>query len=194
MTTPVSWKDVQNSIKKAVAETGAVVTGATAWADEPQPAAERRLILEIIYADALAERDDFEVGDDGITTTWTHSTLYFIRVQVRAESTQAGPGRDALFFLEKARTGLLKPTLTLDAGVVLQPDYQTYVHHLPYVSGGRTVSAWAFETNFRAVIDSPLSGPGDAEPNMVQVVAQGELEVGETDPATVDQTIDRPTE
>lgn len=189
-----SWAQIQNSIKAAVIGTGAVVTGAVAWADEQQPAADNRLILDIVYADTLQDRDDFEVDeDDGITTTWTHSTLYYIRVQVRAESTKNGPGKDALFTLEKARVGLLNPLLVPNDGVILQPDASTYIHHIPYVSGGRTISAYAFEMGFRAVVDSPLTGTEEAAPNMVSVEVFGEAEVGETDPAELDQTVSRPT-
>ena len=191
MTFPVGWDQVQNAIKAAVVGTNAVVEKAVSWSSEGQPTAERRLILDIVYAQELQERDDFVVAEDGISTTWVHSTLYYIRVQVRAESHLNAPGKDGLFTLEKARVGLLRPALVFDAGLILQPDSSTYIHSLQFPSNGRTVSAFAFEMGFRAVVDSPLTDTVDAEPNMVQVAVFGEAEVGEDDPVELDQDVYR---
>jgi hypothetical protein len=125
---------------------------------------------------------------------WALSSLYYIRVQIRTESVFNAPAADALFALEHIRASLKKPSVSLDAGVVMQHDEETYVHHLSFPHDGRIVSAYAFELGFRAVIDFPLADPAEeAAPNMQSVVLdETAVEIGEDDPVDFDQTIARP--
>jgi hypothetical protein len=107
------------------------------------------------------------------------------------------PGSDALVALERIRAGLRRPDLEYTDGVRNQPDEQTYVHHTSFLSDGRIVSAYSFETGFRAVVDYPIvdgePGSVDAGTNMQTVEVLGsEIDVNEATPANVDQEIDRP--
>lgn len=190
-----SWRDVQLAIKAGIVSLAATPGGAAAvvWEDEPRPSPKVVLILEPIYFDALQDRDGYEPDDDNPGQfKWALSTLYYVRMQIRAESIYNAPGSDALFTLEKVRAGLRRPDLEWGAGVVNQPDVQTYVHRVSYVKDGRVVSSHSFETGFRCILDYPLDGPVEAAPNMQSVIVEGEAEVGEDDPVEINQTIDRP--
>jgi hypothetical protein len=190
--TTVGWGQVQDAIKKVIVETGAVAANAVAWEGEQRPTAKIPIVIKIIYADAILNRDTFELGTIP-TATWSLSTLYYIRVQVRAEAIYNAPGANALFAIEKVRAGLQRPGLTPDAGVIVQPDDQTYVHNFDFTFDGRTISCWTIETGFRAVIDFPLDGPEDTGANMVEVdVDTGVVDVGETDPEEIAAVILRP--
>ena len=188
----VSWKDVQDSIKAGIASLGAVVTGATVWSDDPRPAAKTLLILDPVSFAALQDREMYtESAIQGIWN-WSLSTLYYIRIQVRAESVYTASGSDAMFALEKVRAGLQRPTLVFGSGLVNQPDSTTYVHHVPYPHDGHIISSYSFETGFRAILDFPLTGTQAAAPNMTSVILlDTEIEVGEVVPEDIDQTISR---
>lgn len=188
----VSWKDAQDSIKAGIASLGAVVTGATVWSDDPRPAAKTLLILDPVSFASLQDREEYvESAVPGIWT-WQLSSLYYIRIQVRAESVYTVSGSDAMFALEKVRAGLKRPTLLFGAGVVNQPDNTTYVHHVPYSHDGHVISSYSFETGFRAVLDFPLTGTIPAAPNMTSVILLAtEIDVGEVTIPNIDQTIDR---
>lgn len=188
----IGWKNVQDSIKAGIASLGAVVTGATVWSDDPRPAAKTILILDPVSFAALQDREEYiESAVPGIWE-WSLSSLYYIRIQVRAESVYTASGSDAMFALEKVRAGLQRPTLVFGSGVVNQPDSTTYVHHVPYPHDGHIISSYSFETGFRAVMDFPLTGTIPAAPNMTSVILLAtELEVGEVVPANIDQTIGR---
>lgn len=166
-----SWADVQHAIKAAVVSVAGAAPGAVVWNDEQRPGAKVLLILDLLYLDAIQDREDVDVETDPSSPTWTLSTLYYIRVQVRAESVFTAAGADALFALERVRAGLRRPDLALDAGVVVQYDDQTYVHHLRAIADGRTISSYSFEIGFRAVLDYPIADPSDiaAAPNMTEV-------------------------
>lgn len=189
----VSIADVQNAIRSGIAAlAGAVGSGvsskAVVWSDEERPAASVVVILTIVSSGSDHDREEYD--EDAETPgqlTWTLSTLHFIRVQIRVESQYNAPGSDALFTAERLRAALRQPTLSWDAGVVNEPDRATYMHHVPFPHGGRLVSAWAFETNFRAVTDFALAGPQAAGSNMQQVEVFGE----DAEPPAGNQTIDR---
>lgn len=191
--TTVGWSDVQNAIKQAVIDTEAVGELAVCWTDEQRPAGKVIVILDLVYLQTMQDREDNTEGSTPGLFDWSLSSLYYIRVQARAESVFNAPGYDALFALEKVRAGLLRPDIELDAGIVYQPDNSTYVHHISFPHEGRTVSAYALEMGFRAVLDYPLAGPMDAAPNMVEVdVDVGEVDVGEDDPVEIAAVVDRP--
>lgn len=194
MTTPVGWNQVQDAIRACIVSTGGVAANAVAWENEQRPTAKIPITLKLIYADAIQNRDTFtaNIPDDG-GFKWALSTLYYVRIQVRAESIFNAPGADALFTLEKIRAGLQRPGLTLASGVVTQPDDQTYMHDFPFAFDGRIVSCFTFEMGFRAIIDFPLTGPEAAGPNMVDVeVNTGLVDTGETDPVVIAADVDRP--
>lgn len=187
--------DVQNSIKAAVAGTNGVVTGAVAWVDEQRPASTVIAILDILYCQSLQDRNCYVQDDeDPAVWYWRLSSLYYIRIQVRCEAIYNAPNSDAMVAMQKIRAGLLRPDLEMDAGVVVQHDTDTYVHHVSFPHQGRTISAYAFEVGFRAVVDAPLGTPEEGAPNM-QAVILDETSVeagGEAAPVSFDQTIERP--
>lgn len=185
----VSIADVQNAIRDGIAALGAVAAGAVVWADEQRPAASVVVVLNIVQLGSDHDRDDYAADEDDATQlTWQMSTLQYFRVQVRVESQYNAPGRDALFTAEKIRAGLRRPDLVWDAGVINKADVNTYMHHVPFPHNGRIVSAWSFETNFRAVTDFSLEGPLPAGTNMNQVEVIG----ADAEPPAADQIIDRP--
>ncbi len=191
----VSWSDVQLAIQAGIRTAAVGVTPkAIVWADEPRPAGITVFILEPVYMQHLQDRDTFTANEDNPGGfRWDLSSLYYIRVQIRAESVYNAPGFDALFALENIRAGLANPTLVWGAGVAYQPDISTYVHHTPYPHGGRTVSAYSLECGFRAVLDYPLDQVVEGAPNMQSVVLdETEVEIGEDDPVDLDQEIERP--
>jgi hypothetical protein len=189
LASPVSIADVQNAIRDGVADLGAVGSRAVVWSDEERPAVGVVVVLTIVQLGSDHDREEYSADEDDDTQlVWQLSTLQYLRVQVRVESQYNAPGRDALFTAEKIRAGLRRPDLVWDAGVINKPDVNTYMHHVPFVHNGRVVSAWAFETNFRAVTDFSLDGPLPAGANMQQVETIG----ADAEPPVPDQTIDRP--
>jgi hypothetical protein len=181
---------VQNAIKAAIVGTGAVAASAVFWEDEERGAAKKPVVLTELYWDLIHSRDEYvQVLDE---FQWRMSSLYYVRVQVRTESIYNSPGNDARFTLEKIISGLRRPTLEMDAEVVLQPDDQTYVHRHAHSVDGRTLNVWSFETGFRCVVDFPLAGPEDTGPNMQQVLIDADADVGEAALVSLDQTVDRP--
>lgn len=195
----VSIADVQNSIAEGIKALGTTVsTAAVTWADEPRPAAKVLLILDLVQIGAIQDRICYvETATPGEFVRQL-STLFYLRIQVRAESVYNHPASDALFALERVRAGLRNPPdgFAWGAGVRNQPDVNTYTHHLSYPDKGRTISAYAFETGFRAVVDHPLSGDISAGPNMRSVMVDpsdpAQIEVGEPDPVDVSFQVDRP--
>jgi hypothetical protein len=188
---------VQNAIRLGIvsAATGVVHSSAISWSDEQQPAGKVRLILDPVYFNVVQDRETYTEDDDNPGQfLWGLSTLYYIRVQLRAESVFNTPGSDALASLELVRAGLRRPTLTWGAGVIYQPDDLTYVHHLPFTHDGRTINCHAIEMGFRAVVDFPSAGPEAAEPNMMRVEVEADpgIDVGELDPEPYEADIDRP--
>ncbi len=194
MSDPVSIGAVQDSIKVGLASLGATAAGALVWADEARPAAFRYVILNVVTADAIQDREEYaEDPEDPTQLVWTLSTLYYIRVQVRAESIYNDPTRGAWMTLEKIRAGLKRPDLVFTDGVVNQPDDDTYIHHTSYPHDGHMINSYSFETGFRAVVDFSLEGPLPAGSNMVQVETIGTRDrEGEVTPETITQVIDRP--
>lgn len=185
--------DVQNAIRGGIAAIGATATGAAApapvvWAEEQRPAAKVIVVLKIVQWDADVDREEYAADEDNPgQLVWSLSTLHYIRIQVQVESQYNAPGADALFVLEKIRAGLRRPDLVFDAGVLNHPDINTYVHRVPFVHGAHIISAYSFETNFRAVTDFSLDGPLPAGANMQSVEVIGE----NADPPAGRQTIDR---
>lgn len=184
--------DVQNAIKAGIQfvnPTGS--TRAVVWNDEAEPGAKALIILDLLDSEQLLDREDV----DPTTGAWTMSTLYYLRVQVRAESIYNTPGRDALILLEAVRAGLQRPDLMWEAGVVYQADSNTYVHHVSYIDkDGHMRSSYSFETGFRAVVDFPTApATVTGEPNMQEVVATGTPDNGEIPAPEIDLTVDRPT-
>lgn len=185
--------DVQNAIKAGIQfvnPTGS--NGAVFWADEAEPAGKFLLILDLLDSEQLIDRQ----GVDPETGLWTLSTLYYLRVQVRAESVYNTPGKDALILLEAVRAGLQRPDLVWGAGVVYQADVNTYVHHVSYIDkDGHMRSSYSFETGFRAVVDFPTApATVTGQPNMEEVaIDQGIVDNGEIPPPEIDLTVDRPT-
>lgn len=186
-----SWTETQNGIKAAIVYVAQVAAGAVAWSDEQRPSAKTLIILDLLYVDAIQDREDVVTA----TLAWTLSTLYYIRVQVRAESVFNGPGVDALFALERVRAGLHRPDIVLSADLGIQFDDQTYVHHVSTTADGRTISSYSFELGFRAVLDYPLAGGAVmADPNMVEVdVHTGTVDLGSGTPPQIDRVVLRPT-
>jgi hypothetical protein len=185
---PISIAVVQNSIREGITALSGLHPKAVAWSDEQQAAGSTIVVLTIVQTGSGHDREEYAADEDDDTQlTWTLSTLHYIRVQIRVESQFNAPGSDALFTAEKLRAALRRPDTVWAAGVVNQPDVNTYMHHVPFPHQGRTISAWAFETNFRAVTDFTLDGPIAAGTNMQSVEAVGE----DADPAASNQTIDR---
>lgn len=191
----IAMSDVQNAIKLAVEGTNGVVAGAVAWVDEQRPATMVITILDILYAQSLQDRTCY-VADPATPGAFLGklSSLYYIRVQVRCEAIYNAPANDAMVAVQKIRAGLLKPTLELASGVVIQHDNDTYVHHISFPHQGRTISAYAFEIGFRAVVDAPLEPATEAAaPNMKSVKFTGtEVDLGAPPPVVLDRTIARP--
>lgn len=188
---PISFANVQDSIKNGIIALHCVNDKAVCWADEARPAADPVVILNIVQNDADVDRDDyFEDPANPGQLLWRNSTLYYIRVQVRVETQFNKPGRDAMVAAEAIRASLRRPDLVWAAGVFNHPDINTYLHHVSFTHDAHTINAWSFETNFRAVVDFPL---GDAlgiavGANMTSVEVIG----SESDPPATDQTIYRP--
>jgi hypothetical protein len=188
----ISISDVQNSIKAGVrtlAVAAGAVPSAVVWADEARPAAQVLVVLNIVQWGNDIDRGEYI---ESLVTpgqlTWSMSTLHYIRVQVRCESIFNTPGRDAAFTAEGIRAGLRRPDLVWAAGVVNQPDINTYLHHTSFPHDGHIISCYSFETNFRAVTDFALAGPIPAGTNMNQVEVIG----ADAAPPAGDQLIDRP--
>lgn len=191
--------EVQDSIRSGIRSLGATAsTAAVYWTDEPQPAAKVLVSLDIVNLAAIQDRETYNTdGDSDSGVDWELSSLYYIRVQIRAEAVFNASGHDALFTLEKIRAGLRRPDLVWEEGVVNQPDEVTYVHHVSFPFEGRTISAYSFETGFRAVIDFPIDVPPvDAGVGILEVVVDGDVELDDGhDPVTVvdiDYTVQRP--
>jgi hypothetical protein len=186
----ISISDVQNAIRDGIVSLGVTPDPkAVVWAEEQRPAAKVLIILKIVQWDADTDREEYtEDPDNAGQLLWSLSTLHFIRIQVQAESIFNAPGVDALFTLEKIRAGLRRPDLVFGAGVLNHPDVNTYVHRVSWAHDGRIVSAYSFETNFRAVTDYALDGGVPAGANMVQVEVVG----ADATPAAGTQIIDRP--
>lgn len=192
----VSMGDVQDSIKAAVVGTaGTAHAKGVSWVNEPRGAGSVICILDILYAQSLQDRN-CHVQDDEDPTIWYWrlSSLYYIRVQVRCEAILNAPNSDAMVALQKIRAGLLNPSLEMDDGVVIQHDNDTYIHHISFPHQGHTISAYAFEVGFRAVVDAPLDpATEDGAPNMQAVIfEETEVDVDEAAPVDFDQTIERP--
>lgn len=196
----VSIANVQDAIKdgiQALMTTPSVK--AVTWADNPRPAAKVVLILDLVQIGAIQDRVCYvETATPGEYKR-VLSTLFYLRVQVRAESVYNTPASDALFAVEKVRAGLRNPPagFAWGAGAVNQPDENTYVHHVSFPHQGRTISAYSFETGFRAVVDHPLEGEISAGPNMQSVITEdadgpAEVDVGEVDPVDLSITQSRP--
>jgi hypothetical protein len=192
----ISMGDVQDAIKAAVQGCNAFASaGAVTWVDEPRPAAKTFAILDILYEQTLQDRNCYVEDEDAPGTWyWRLSSLFYIRVQIRCESIYNTPNHDANVALHKIRSGLLNPALEMDSGVVVQHDESTYVHHISFAHEGRTISAYAFELGFRAVIDAPLDpATEEAEPNMQTVrFAETEVDTGADTTETLDQDVERP--
>jgi hypothetical protein len=191
---PVSVADVQNAIRDGIVSLAATAPGAGAaapvvWAEEQRPAAGKGIIiLKIVQWDADVDREEYtEYPDNPGQLVWTLSTLHYIRIQVQCETQYNAPGVDAFFLLEKIRAGLRRPDLVFDHGIMNHPDINTYVHRVSFVHGSHVISAYSFETNFRAVTDFSLDGPLPAGTNMQTVEVLGE----DADPPAANQTIDR---
>lgn len=185
-----TFADVQNAIQSGIQYLGVVPNKAVSWSDDASPASAVCIILDLVSLEAIIDRQD----TDPVTAQWSLSSMYYLRVQVRAESIYNTPGRDALIALETVRAGLQRPDITWGAGVVYQPDAQTYVHHVSYLSEERILSSYSFETGFRAVIDYPTA-PATVQnaPNMQEVDVVGAADDGETPVPAIDLTVLRPT-
>lgn len=190
----VSFADVQNAIRDGVASLAVVPTSAVAWSDEQRPGGKVLLILDNVYSLPMQDRETYTEDEEVPGTfVWELSTLFYIRVQVRAEAIYNAPGSDAMVALEAVRAGLRRPTMTWDAGVIYQPDDLTYIHHVPSIHDNRKISGYALEMGFRAVVDYPLDGPGESLPNMQTVeVLESTIDTGEEDPVDYEATVERP--
>lgn len=167
---------------------GAVVPSAVVWAEEQRPAAKTLCILKIVQWDADVDREHYEADPDNpLLLNWSLSTLHYIRIQVQCETQFNEPSVNAFFALEKIRAGLRRPDLVFAHGVMNHPDINTYVHRVSYPHSGHIISAYSFETNFRAVTDYALEGPLPGGANMRSVEVIGE----DADPPAGNQTIDR---
>jgi hypothetical protein len=197
---PVSIADVQDAIADGIKTLGTTASPlAVTWADEPRPAGKVLLILNLVQIGAIQDRICHVPGVDPGTFVSKLSTLFYLRVQVRAESVYNHPASDALFATEKVRAGLRNPPtgFVWGAGIRNQADENTYVHHISYPDKGRTISAYAFETGFRAVVDHPLEGVIDSGPNMTSVITEdadgaAEVDIGEDEPQELAITVARP--
>lgn len=190
---PFTIADMQNAIKTGVrALVGAgVVPSAVVWSDEERPAANTVVILTIVQLGSDHDRECYEADpEDPTQLVWKLSTLQYMRVQIRVESIYNAPGRDALFVAEHLRAAMHRPDADWGPEVIQKPDVNTYMHHVPFPHGGRLVSGWSFETNFRAVTDFPTEdGNGlPAGANMQSVEVVGE----DADPPGATQLVERP--
>lgn len=185
----VSIADVQDGIKAIVESIGAVASGALVWESEQRPAAQALAILKVVQWDADVDRHAFTADADNPNLyRWSLSTLHYIRVQIRCESTWNAPAKNALATMEWIRAGLRNPALPTPHGILNHEDINTYVHRVDFPHQGRTVSAYSFETNFRAVTDFPLTTPLPGFVNMRSV----EVLESSTPALLPTQTISRP--
>ncbi len=189
---PVGWNTVQDAIKAAVVATGGLPAPAISWVDDKRPTGKVIGILDLVYLQNMQDRDTYtEIGTTG-QYEWALSSLYYVRVQIRVESIFNTPQYDALFALEKIRAVLRNPMLAVSSDIALQPDESTYVHHVSFTKDDHVVSAYSLEFGVRCVLDYPLTGPVDGEPNMQEVTLEGDVDVNEPADADIDGTVTRP--
>jgi hypothetical protein len=189
-----TWATLRTALKAAVqtaaADAGAVSAG-VAWGDEQRPTAKLLILLDIVSAVSLHDRDTFTVALGGASTSWAFSSLYNVNLQVRCESTNNGPATDALFALEALRASLHRPGLVIAGAALEWPETQT-VSRVSFVSDGRVVSSYSFEVSVRAVLDF---APGDEVGGTVlEVLVEGESTTPDFDtPAATDLDVVAPT-
>jgi hypothetical protein len=171
--------DVRDAILAAVVATGATGAKSVTWGDDKRPAAKYPVLLDVVSAIAMHDRETLTetdpTGAPGVTS-WALSTYYELRVQVRAESIYNTSAADALFTLERVRAGLLRPDLELDSGIAIVPDLTTTTRQISFVYDGRVVSSYSFEIAVRAVVDYPSTG-APAGTTVREVLVDGESEV-----------------
>jgi hypothetical protein len=190
---PVGWNNVQDAIKAAVVATGGLGAASISWVDDKRPTGKVIGILDLVYLQNMQDRDTYTEKDGSPGEfEWALSSLYYVRVQIRVESIFNTPQYDALFALEKIRAGLRNPMLVVSDDIRLQPDESTYVHHVSFTKDDHVVSAYSLEFGVRCVLDYPLTGPVDGEPNMQEVTLEGDVDVGELADAGIDRVVTRP--
>lgn len=185
-----TWATLRTALRIAMqtaASDAGIVSAAVAWGDEQRPTAKFLLLLDIVSAVSLHDRDTFTVALDGESTGWAFSSLYNINLQIRCESINNGPGTDALFVIEAVRASMHRPGLVITGAALEWPEVQT-VSRVSFVSDGRVVSSYSFEVSIRTVLDF---APGDEVGGTVRaVVVEGESETTDEDtPALTDLDI-----
>jgi hypothetical protein len=149
-----TWATLRAAVKAAVqtaATDGGIVSAAVAWGDEQRPAARLLLLLDVVSAVSLHDReDDEQTAPD--TTSWSLSSLYNVNLQVRAESNNGGPAVDAFIALEAVRASLHRPSLTIAGAALEWPETQATTR-VSFVADGRVVSSYSFEVSVRTVLD-----------------------------------------
>jgi hypothetical protein len=174
--------DVRDAVLAAVVATGATGAKSVAWGDAKRPTAKHLVLLDVVSAIALHDRETLSVPNpaEPNVTAWALSTYYELRVQVRAESIDNTSAADALFMLERVRAGLLRPDLAPTDGIAFVPDLTTTTRQISFVWDGRVVSSYSFELAVRAVVDYP-SEDAPAGTTVQEVLVEGESEITDTD-------------
>lgn len=158
-----TWSDFRTAVKTAVrtaAVDAGIVNAAVAWGDEARPTAQRLLLLDVVSAVSLHDRETLELEDDEQTTSWALSSLFNVGLQVRTETHNAGPSADGLFLIERVRASMHRPGLVITGAALEWPETQA-ISRASFTSDGRTVSSYSFEVFVRTVLDfAPSDEPG----------------------------------
>lgn len=174
-----TWEDFRTAVKAAVrtaAVDAGIVNAAVAWGDEARPAAGRLLLLDVVSAVSLHDRDTLELAAEqppsgAPVTTWALSSLFDVKLQVRTETHNAAPGADGLFLLERVRASLHRPGLVIAGAALEWPETQA-ISRVSFVSDQRVLSSYSFEVSVRTVLD--FAPEDEAGGTLAEVVVEGE--------------------
>ena len=182
-----TWLTFRAAVESALALAVADSTIAIAWEDEPRPMANQMLLLSVVSASPMHDREILAEGSHDI------STLMHIVLQVKSESIFDDSSADGLFLAEKARAGFFRFTAkdALAAAETRITHFPTgVITPRPFESDGRIISAYIFEIEFNTVFDLVT---GESPDFIEHVTVTGnELEEPDGTPIPFTTTIDQP--